>query len=158
MTAASRPPSGGYPLSTLFLLIAAAAVVLGMAAPALHHRREQVNTPELLGAAMASGMGLAALGCVLGLFQHRRGRGALWGIIVGGALGLLAGPLAWTPQEGFPQVLVSALGGAALVVGIAAAIRLSSRGVRGPAAPAAPAAATAPAEKPRKRHPLDPDD
>ena len=155
MAADSRPPSGGYPLSTLFLLIAAAAVVLGMAAPAVHHGREKLDTLTLLGTTLTSGMSMAALGGVLGLFHHRRGRGFLWGIVVGSALGLLAGPLAWVPQESFPQVLVSALGGAALVVGVATAIRLSSRGVRAPAAPTAPAAF---AEKPKKRHPLDPDE
>jgi hypothetical protein len=148
MADAKRSSERGYPLSTLFLLIAAVAVLLGMVAPALHRPAQELHWDELFGASLSSGMGLALVGFCVGLFQHRRWRGAWWGVLLGGVLGMLSGPIVAVPWSGFPQVLLSSLCGALLVVGVAAAIRWNSGRTPPPAAcDAAPA----------KRHPLDPD-
>ena len=114
----------GYPLSALFLLVTASGVVLAMVAPVLRGPCE-AGTEELLGAAIAGSLTLGLLGLFLGLFHYSRWRGVLWGVLLGGVLGLLIGPMAFISPTSLPFVLLNSLGGAVVILGIAAVSRLT---------------------------------
>jgi hypothetical protein len=117
----------GYPLNTLFLLIAACAAVLAMLAPMVQGRAGPgVGGNELLGSALAGGMVLTVLGAIVGLFHYERFKGVLYGILVGAALGLVFGPVAFIPISDFPLVLATSIGGALLIVAVATVLRLST--------------------------------
>lgn len=123
---ANRSTSGrGYPLSALLLLVTASAVVMAVAAPILRGPR-QAGLVELVAASIAGGVLLGGLGLLLGLFHYSRWRGVLWGGLLGGVLGLLLGPLIFVTPAGFPEVLLTAVGGALVIVGVAAVARLTS--------------------------------
>jgi len=135
---ANRRTSGrAYPLSALLLLVTASAVIMAVAAPIVRVPRE-AGLGELLGAAIAGGVLLAVLGSLLGLFHHSRWRGVLWGGLLGGVLGVLLGPLIFVPPASFPEVLLPALGGALVIVGVAAVARLASASPKGGAEPRNP--------------------
>jgi len=123
---ASRRTSGrGYPLSALLLLVTACAVITAVVAPILRGPR-QAGWGDLLGAAIVGAVSLGVLGLVLGLFHYSRWRGVLWGVLLGGVLGVLLGPLIFVPLASFPEVLLTAVGGALVIVGVAAVARLTS--------------------------------
>ena len=125
MSANRRTSGRGFPLSALLLLVTASAVIMAVVAPILRGPRE-AGWGELLGAAIFGGVLLVVLGSLLGLFHYSRWRGVLWGGLVGGVLGLLLGPLIFVPPASFPEVLLTALGGAVVIVGVAAVARLTS--------------------------------
>jgi len=115
---ASRRTSGrGYPLSALLLLVTACAVITAVVAPILRGPR-QAGWGDLLGAAIVGAVSLGVLGLVLGLFHYSRWRGVLWGVLLG--------PLIFVPLASFPEVLLTAVGGALVIVGVAAVARLTS--------------------------------
>ena len=151
----NRTPSNrGYPLSALFLLVTASGVVLAMVAPVLRGPRE-AGWAELLSASIAGGVALGLLGLVLGLFHYSRWRGVLWGVPLGGVLGLLIGPMVFISPTSMPFVLLNSLGGAVVILGIAAVARLTF-------APPASAAGSPFQETENgaaltRRHPLDED-
>lgn len=118
-------PSRGYPLSALFLLVTASGVVLAMVTP-IFRGPQEAGLTELLIASIAGGVLLSLLGLFLGLFHYSRWRGALSGVLLGGALGLLLGPLVFAPPASLPLVLLSALGGAVVILGVGAVARLTS--------------------------------
>ena len=123
---ANRRTSGrGYPLSALLLLVTACAVITAVVAPILRGPR-QAGWGDLLGAAIVGAVSLGVLGLVLGLFHYSRWRGVLWGVLLGGVLGVLLGPLIFVPLASFPEVLRTAVGGALVIVGVAAVARLTS--------------------------------
>jgi peptidoglycan/LPS O-acetylase OafA/YrhL len=103
----------------------------------------------------AAGMSVAGaiLGLMLGLFQHRRLRGAAWGAPIGCLLGLLFAPVLFIPAAVFPELLLTAIAGSAVVIATAAVLRLQT----GPAPRPRSSDPTAPPLAPQHRHPLDPD-
>jgi hypothetical protein len=117
--------SRGYPLSALFLLVTASGVVLAMVTPIFRGPREAGWT-ELLIASLVGGVALSLLGLFLGLFHYSRWRGMLSGILLGGVLGLLLGPLVFAAPASLPLVLLSSLGGAIVIVGVGAVASLTS--------------------------------
>jgi hypothetical protein len=119
------PPSRGYPLSALFLLVTASGVVLAMVTPVFRGPQEAGWT-ELLIAAIAGGVLLSLVGLLLGLFHYSRWRGVLSGGLLGAVLGLLLGPLIFASPASLPLVLASSLGGAVVIVVVAAVARLTS--------------------------------
>jgi hypothetical protein len=66
---------------------------------------------------------LGLLGSFLGLFHYSRWRGVLCGAPLGGVLGLLLGPLIYVPPASFPEVVLTALGGSLVIVGVGALAR-----------------------------------
>jgi len=118
-------PSRGYPLSALFLLVTASGVVLAMVTPVFRGPQEAGWT-ELLIASIAGGVLLSLVGLLLGLFHYSRWRGVLSGGLLGAVLGLLLGPLIFASPASLPLVLLSSLGGAVVIVGVAAVARLTS--------------------------------
>lgn len=149
MARRNHPHKPAYTLGTLFLLIAACGVLFGLLSP-LVRGPDRAEPDELVIAAVAGGSLLALVGAILGLFQFARGRGVLWGICVGGALGVLYGPLILVPPEGFPSLLSTGFGGAVLIVALAAMVRWHSAR-RPPNESRREAGCPAPG-----RHPLDP--
>ena len=153
MNANGKPLRQGYPLSALFLLIAASSVVLGMVAPLARGRAAYgVGGLEVGGAVTTGAVVLMAVGLLIGLFHHARLSGVGWGLLIGFFLGSLFGPMILIPPKDFPVVLTASLGGSAVVLLVAILIRLNSR----PPAPTEEGAAGPPATHPQ-RHPLDPD-
>jgi hypothetical protein len=118
-------PSRGYPLSALFLLVTASGVVLAMVTP-IFRGPQEAGWTELLIASIAGGVVLSLLGLFLGLFHYSRWRGMLSGVLLGGVLGLLLGPLVFASPASLPLVLLSALGGAVVIVAVGAVARLTS--------------------------------
>ena len=118
-------PSRGYPLSALFLLVTASGVVLAMVTPVFRGPQETGWT-ELLIASIAGSVLLSLVGLLLGLFHYSRWRGALSGVLLGAVLGLLLGPLIFASPASLPLVLLSSLGGAIVIVAVAAVARLTS--------------------------------
>lgn len=120
-----RTSGRGYPLSSLLLLVTACAVIVAVVAPILRGP-QPAGLGELLAAAIFGGTALAVLGLILGLFHYSRWRGVLWGVPLGGVLGVLLGPLIFVPPASFPEVLATAIGGALVIVGVAAVARLTN--------------------------------
>jgi peptidoglycan/LPS O-acetylase OafA/YrhL len=118
-------PGRGYPLSALFLLVTASGVVLAMVTPVFRGPQEAGWT-ELLIASIAGGGLLSLVGLLLGLFHYSRWRGVLSGGLLGAVLGLLLGPLIFASPSSLPLVLLSSLGGAVVIVAVAAVARLTS--------------------------------
>ena len=149
----NRPSSSrGYPLSALFLLVTAAGVVLAMVAPVVRGPRE-AGFGEMLGAAIVGGVALSLLGSVLGLFHYSRWRGVLWGLLLGGVLGLFLGPMMFLPPTSLPLVLLNSLGGAVVIICVGAVARLTF--VPAAPAPGSPFQETENGAAPARRHPLD---
>jgi hypothetical protein len=146
----------GYPLNTLFLLIAASAVVTGMIAPLARGRSSySFGGNEVIGSAILGWAVLTIVGAVVGLFHHSRLHGSLWGIMVGGLLGVIFGPVILIPARDFSLVLLTSFGGGAVILATGTVIRLTTDYSR--TAPRSEGRVfEAPVVEP-KRHPLDPD-
>jgi len=146
----------GYPLNTLFLLIAASAVVFGMIAPLARGRMAYgVGGNQVIGSAILGWMVLSAVGAFVGLFHHSRLHGSLWGIMVGGLLGVIFGPVILIPAKDFSLVLMTSFSGGAVILAIGTFIRLTtdySRTVQSNERGVVESSVVEP-----KRHPLDPD-
>ncbi len=115
----------GYPLSALFLLVTACGVVLAMVTP-IFRGPQTAGLTELLVASLVGGGVLSLVGLLLGLFHYSRWRGVLAGMLLGGVLGVLLGPLIFAAPAGLPLVLLSSLGGAGVILGVAAVARLTA--------------------------------
>jgi len=121
-------PQHGYPLSALFVLLAVCAVLAAMFAPVVRGVVEEKIPAGMFSASMpATAFLMAILGLIVGLHHHRRGLGAGLGVATGFVMGLLIGPLALCPPEGFPKLVVAAVGGSATLVLIGVIFRLTSR-------------------------------
>jgi len=123
-----HPDRRSYPLSALFILMAACAVVAALLAPL--SRAVGDGRIEFSDAAEASVCGavlVMLLGAVVGLYHHRRWRGLGWGILTGGAIGMFMGPVVLSPQAAFPSLLTMSLGGAAAMLAVSAMFRSATR-------------------------------
>jgi hypothetical protein len=98
---------------------------------------------------------LAVLGLFLGLFHYSRWRGVLWGVPLGGVLGLLIGPMVFISPTSMPLVLLNSLGGAVVILGVGAAARLTF--APSAAAPGSPFQETENGAALTRRHRLDED-
>ena len=146
----------GYPLNTLFLLIAASSVIVGMIAPLARGRMAYgVGGNEVIGSAIVGWAVLTAVGAFVGLFHYSRLHGSLWGILVGGLLGVVFGPVILIPAKDFHLVLVTSFGGGAVILVIGPVIRLTTD-YSSPAQSSEHGLYEATVVEP-KRHPLDPD-
>jgi hypothetical protein len=118
------PAPRGYPLGTLFVLIAICAVLTAGAAPAIRavaNERLQWWQP-LLAAGIAAGV-MGFVGACMGGFYYPHWRGLLMGGIAGAGVGLFAGPLALVePRELLPAVLAMCVG-SVIAIALAAAMR-----------------------------------
>ena len=74
----------GYPLGTLFLLVATCAVILALVALLMREpkRLDDLVVPILISAAVGALL-LMVMGIFVGLFHFSQLRGVAWGILVG---------------------------------------------------------------------------
>jgi len=130
-TAAAEPrPAGdkrsGVSLSLIFILFVALATLAAIAAPAVHvfvSKPSVVVGPVFL---VYGALGIL-IGAISGATHFRSIEGLLWGIVLGLVLGLYVGVVAFTPANRIENVVLPAMCGAMVIVGLAGAIRLSRR-------------------------------
>jgi hypothetical protein len=117
-----------YPLSALFVLVAACAVVSALLAPAV---RAVVNGDAGVVEAITSSVGGAfcamAIGAVIGLYHHRQLRGLGWGTLTGGIIGMLVGPMILSPTDAFGTLITMSVGGALILLVTGAAFGISMK-------------------------------
>jgi hypothetical protein len=115
----------GYPLALLFLAVAVSAVLLAMDAAAISSVQQHFG--DALGQALAGVVGGCfwggCFGAIVGLFHHRRGRGAGLGALSGAVTGALIGPLCVAPQTSGESLAVTSLFGSLLIVALGLLIR-----------------------------------
>ena len=118
-----------FPLSSLFILVAACALVCGLWTPVARAvAADEVGLVEATVAALGGTLLGAALGCGIGAGHHQPWRGAGWGTLSGGVVGLFAGPLALAPPRTFSSLVAMSVGGGVALLLTAAAVSLSKRG------------------------------
>jgi len=115
-----------YPLSALFLLVAACAVVcalltpLGRAMVSGHVGGDDTAIASVCGAFLSM-----MLGALIGLYHYRPFRGLAWGLLTGGVIGMFVGPVILAPPESMSSLLAISLGGAIVLVLTGAFFRLT---------------------------------
>jgi MFS family permease len=117
----------GYPLSALFVLLAACAVVSALLSPVVHAVvAKQLTLDQIIGASLTCAILVSILGAVVGLYHYRRSRGVGWGSLVGGLIGAVIGPVMLAPPEAIAPLVTMSLGGsiALLITGAAFGFRL----------------------------------
>jgi hypothetical protein len=121
-------PERGYPLSALFILVAACAIPMAMAAAAGRAMsRGEADGFAFAVAAMVGCAGTMFLGSIIGLHHHRQGIGIIVGGMAGAIVGSMAGPIVLAAPEDFARLMVLAVGGSIVMVAIAAAFRQSAQ-------------------------------
>ncbi len=117
-----------FPLSALFILMAACSVVAALMAPLSRAIGEGKVAVSEAAVASACGAGLVMLlGAVIGLYHHRPARGLGWGIVTGGGIGMVMGPVVLSPQSAFPSLLTMSIGGAAALLAVSTLFRGTRR-------------------------------
>jgi hypothetical protein len=117
MTESTRP-ANSYPLSALFVLIAICSILTAMINPVARAiSADQTSILQTTLAAIAVACVGLTVGLAIGLYHHRRMRGALMGMSVGIAVGVISGLLMLSPITAFPTLFgLSILGSMILVL------------------------------------------
>jgi hypothetical protein len=117
MRQAARSVQTGYPLSALFVLLAACAVVSALLTPVVHAVVAKTLTIEQVAVASFIGAILVAkIGGVIGLYHYRPLRGAGWGVLTGGIIGTFIGPVVLAPPEAMGQLVTVSIGGSIVLL------------------------------------------
>ncbi len=118
------PPSQGYPLSSLFILIALFAVLAAHLSPlATAQQRKELSVTTVLTAPMVGAFVGACFGVIIGLYHYQRQRGVLLGLAMGVVMGAICGViLAISVSLGWQMVLTS-MASAVVLLGVAAFAR-----------------------------------
>ena len=118
------PPRRGYPLGTLFVLVAISAVLTAGLSPTFRAvAADKLKWWDPVIAAGVGGIVLAFVGACVGGFYFPHWRGVLCGFISGLFVGLVAGPLTLVePHDLLPVTLAMSVG-SVIAVAIAAAMR-----------------------------------
>ena len=110
-----------FPLSALFILMAACAVVAALMAPLTRAMGEgKIGVADAAVASACGALMVMLLGAVIGLYHHRPARGLGWGIVTGGGIGMVMGPVVLSPLSAFPSLLTMSVGGAAALLVVSA--------------------------------------
>ncbi len=130
-------PERGYPLSALFLLIAACAIPIAMSTAAGRAMAPGNSGPSrLLLASLWGSTATMLLGTALGLHHYRPGLGIIAGGMAGAIVGSMAGPMVLASKEDFPTMIALAGGGSVVLVIGAAWIHASTQRLRANEPPA----------------------
>ncbi|HUG66689.1 MAG TPA: hypothetical protein VMM76_02990 [Pirellulaceae bacterium] len=122
-----RSVQGGYPLSALFVLLAACAVVSALLTPVVHAVVGKVLTIEqVAGASVGGAMFVGLIGGVIGLYHYRPLRGVAWGILTGGIIGTVVGPIMLAPAEAIGPLVTMSIGGSIVLLITGAAFGFSA--------------------------------
>lgn len=118
MQQTDRNVESGYPLSALFVLLAVCAVVSVLLAPVARAVvTKQVTWDQIAITCFFGVILVGILGAVIGLYHYRPLRGAGWGVLTGGIIGLFIGPVMLAPPEEIGTlVTVSIVGSVVLVI------------------------------------------
>ncbi len=118
----------GYPLSALFGLVAACAIILALVAPIIESALEQeFGVEPVVVAILVGGLVTVCLGMIVGGCHYRR----LFGVSLGGLVGLFLGPLigmlTLIPITAGNRLFCVMIGGSVILVGLGAFMRLTQR-------------------------------
>lgn len=114
----------GFTLASLFLLMTTCATLIALWRPLVTaFRQGNVSGQLIVTASLVSGSICVFFGIIVGLTQRRPGIGVIMGIVTGGALGLLLGPLVLVPDELVGSLLRSSLFGSIAILVVAIALR-----------------------------------
>jgi hypothetical protein len=106
-----------YPLSALFLLLAACGVVCALLTPVIRAVMEgQVGGKDTAMASLGGALLSMCGGAIIGLYHYRPFRGLGWGILSGGVIGLIVGPIILAPPESLASLMAMAVGGAVVLI------------------------------------------
>ena len=117
-----------YPLYFLFVLVTICAVLAAMlvtVVPSL--RRSHWSIDYVATWIVSAGLLTAALGTLVGRHHVNRVKGTLFGGSLGFVLGAAVGPLFFVNERHFGQLLAAQIGGAILLVCVAACLSLGIR-------------------------------
>ena len=127
MAAAPQPDvSGrrGYPLGTLFVLVAICAVLAAGLAPAFQAvADEKLQWWQPLGAAGIAAFWLGKVGLVAGVLYYPHWRGLAVGWVAGACVGIVAGPLTLVSHRELLPVFLAMCVGTVIAVATAAVMR-----------------------------------
>ena len=127
MTAAPQSDAStrrGYPLGTLFVLVAISAVLAAGLAPAFRAvAADKLKWWEPLIAAVILAVVLGIVGFIAGFLYYPHWRGLAAGGIAGAFVGLVAGPLALVPPRELLPVFLAMCVGTVIAVAIAGVMR-----------------------------------
>lgn len=115
-----------YPLGLLFLILTAAAILAGVAAPllrALDWNDVVAALPQVLAATMICVLAGCLLGMLMGLYCFHRATGVLIGIAVGAVIGPLAGLLVTVGAKSLLSLAPALVIGSVILILVAWAIR-----------------------------------
>lgn len=117
-----------YPLSALFVLVAACAVVCTLLTPIVRAIVSgNVGGKETAIASVGGSLLAMLVGAVVGLYHYRPYRGLAWGILCGGVIGMIAGPVVLAPPESLDSLMTMSIAGAIVLVITGAAFGLARR-------------------------------
>lgn len=106
-----------YPLSALFVLVAACAVICALLTPVARAVvTGRVGGEDTAIASVGGALLAMMVGAVVGLYHYRPLRGLAWGLLTGGVIGLLVGPIILAPPESLGSLVTMSIGGAIVLV------------------------------------------
>lgn len=122
-----RTSSSGYPLITLFIVVAVCAFIIRLLTPLIDvviGNREKIS--EI---AFWMGLGLILtmiLGAAVGLAHHRQPRGLLIGLSIGAVVGPVFGAMSLLPPDSGELFLVIAFVGAGTIIVVGVVMRMKT--------------------------------
>ena len=124
MSPPRSPQSQGFPLSSLFILIALFAVLAAHLSPfATAQQRRELSQNLVLIIPMVGVFLGACFGVIIGLYHYQRGRGVVLGLATGVVMGAICGAiLAISVSLAWRMVLISTVG-VVVLLGVAAFAR-----------------------------------
>jgi len=123
MDSVDQKTSRSFPLSSLFVLVAGCAVVSALLTPVVRSVASgDLGARETALSSAAGGLVVMVIGVVVGLYHYRPLRGLGWGLLTGGVIGLLVGPIMLTPGKSFGTLVGMSLGGAVVLLITGAAL------------------------------------
>ena len=112
MEPVNRNIEQSYPLSALFLLLAACGVICALLTPVVRAvMAGQVGGEDTVLASFVGALLSICGGAIIGLYHYRPLRGLAWGILTGGVIGTIVGPVVLAPPESLGSLIGMAVGG-----------------------------------------------
>ncbi|MBP88840.1 MAG: hypothetical protein CMJ64_19360 [Planctomycetaceae bacterium] len=106
-----------YPLSALFVLVAACVVICALLTPVVRAVIEsEIGGQDTAVASMGGSVVSMFVGAIIGLYHYRPFRGLTWGILTGGVIGMIVGPIILAPPDSLGSLMTMSLGGALVLI------------------------------------------